>query len=475
MKIPIPSDWNGQDWRCVEVQWPDSPVFIAILQGLLTEVTRGRFWDEKTGLVTYAQGIGFEIHVRNFPLLPCGANGTGTVPAPDRYPCGGGGIMELSEECEDMPAITWLTWNDAGELVMHFGPCCEVVVEGTPNPGSSLPPGGSTGDPPTEQPDWACRRAVYMATALITVANQVVDCADDLVPTPTCVSEYYKEYTFHFGYLMDAIVDVWEMDVANNWQEGDQLFYKQMLACRWAPLIPNSGETLSEAVWSSMLSIAETVADSDTGQMLRDTMLAIGRGDLSNAGLAGLLDDTVSCDCPAGSGSPDLGAVIWSGEVTVNREDGAYSLIRRFNGGLSAEHQFITATGSYKALDIDHKLDIESGTTLDDLLIAIVPILPTDELLHTTWLTSNCGVVDADSFHGQFASVDRIEQNINPLAGVMWYEEVWSSGKASLTWQTGESRSCPQNQTEAKTYRWYVHIARYNGVETGVIDIPDGI
>lgn len=71
MKIPIPDDWDRQEWLCVEIQWPASPQYVAILFGLLTELTRGRFWEESTGSVRAAQEIGWWIHDKNFPLSYC--------------------------------------------------------------------------------------------------------------------------------------------------------------------------------------------------------------------------------------------------------------------------------------------------------------------------------------------------------------------------------------------------------------------
>lgn len=64
-KTPIPDDWDGEDWCCFVVEWPNSQGWRAILRGALLLPTKGRFWDEDTGIVTDAQEVGREIEDRN--------------------------------------------------------------------------------------------------------------------------------------------------------------------------------------------------------------------------------------------------------------------------------------------------------------------------------------------------------------------------------------------------------------------------
>ena len=69
-RYPIPTDWDGNDWACVIIEWPNSPQFLGILRGLITTPLRGWFWDEKTGSIIDAQIIGREIEERN-PVSSC--------------------------------------------------------------------------------------------------------------------------------------------------------------------------------------------------------------------------------------------------------------------------------------------------------------------------------------------------------------------------------------------------------------------
>jgi hypothetical protein len=79
MKMPIPQDWDGETWRCVELRWPDSVHYTGILQGTITELARGRYWDESTGSVIDAQTIGRAIAEINLPLVPCDEGSGETV------------------------------------------------------------------------------------------------------------------------------------------------------------------------------------------------------------------------------------------------------------------------------------------------------------------------------------------------------------------------------------------------------------
>lgn len=54
---PIPQDWNGQDWTCCLLWWPDSPQWTAIVRGTLEHLKRGRSWDAATGSIVDVQQI----------------------------------------------------------------------------------------------------------------------------------------------------------------------------------------------------------------------------------------------------------------------------------------------------------------------------------------------------------------------------------------------------------------------------------
>lgn len=79
MKMPIPTDWDGQSFCRFAVCWPDSPLWRIILRGLLTEPTRGYFWDERTGsiigvLADIRQTMDYNIKLQEV-VMACGDTG----------------------------------------------------------------------------------------------------------------------------------------------------------------------------------------------------------------------------------------------------------------------------------------------------------------------------------------------------------------------------------------------------------------
>lgn len=73
----IPGDWNGDDWTCYAIRWPDTPEFRHLLISMLFSLTRGRQWDDETGSVIDATKDGWAIYDNNTPLAAC-LNGSGT-------------------------------------------------------------------------------------------------------------------------------------------------------------------------------------------------------------------------------------------------------------------------------------------------------------------------------------------------------------------------------------------------------------
>lgn len=65
----IPSDWDGETWKCYSVEWPNSEEWYAILYGFITTPKQGRFWDGQTGSIVAVQETGNEIWDRNYPDL----------------------------------------------------------------------------------------------------------------------------------------------------------------------------------------------------------------------------------------------------------------------------------------------------------------------------------------------------------------------------------------------------------------------
>lgn len=134
MRANIPDDWNGEDWTSKCIQWPDSPLWISILYGLINMVSRGRNWTNDSGTIKDAIEVGNEIwarfqasegcdsfmDVRQNPDNPCELDkdqGSGWVQFADLTLCGAsmfedppynGPDFELSaDDCLDATIVAW--------------------------------------------------------------------------------------------------------------------------------------------------------------------------------------------------------------------------------------------------------------------------------------------------------------------------------------------------------------------------------
>lgn len=64
MKVPIPDDWQEADDGYILglVCIPNSQMWRSLVRGKIQELTRGRVWDEQTGIIKQAQAVGWAIY-----------------------------------------------------------------------------------------------------------------------------------------------------------------------------------------------------------------------------------------------------------------------------------------------------------------------------------------------------------------------------------------------------------------------------
>lgn len=184
MKIPIPSDWTeDDDWFCVQIQWPNSPLWIAILTGFLSLPSYGYFWDEKSGNVRSVQAIGRAIFDANFPYVDCSG---ATIPDTGGDNDTIHAVLSISSEV----AMSLCGYNpkafkieDGVLYVRDF--CGEWVAIGdvTANNDTTYPPPDDW--PFIEPPEDGyspCGKAHNVAVALEALAAYIWDNADNTVP-----------------------------------------------------------------------------------------------------------------------------------------------------------------------------------------------------------------------------------------------------------------------------------------------------
>lgn len=179
-KLPIPQDWDGETWECVQIQWPRSTMWLAVLVGLITTPGRGRLWDERTGTITEVQDIASKIAEKNLPVMPCaGCDETPetiTLPPEIVYigVSGGDGLGiedDMSWVCGVNPSAFKIV--DGVLSVKNFcGDWVEIGEVGT-GPGDVVDPvdlyPGSEPDP--EGDYYACGKVASLQTYLLALSD----------------------------------------------------------------------------------------------------------------------------------------------------------------------------------------------------------------------------------------------------------------------------------------------------------------
>lgn len=176
MKLPIPSDWNGEDWNCLQIQWPASREYNAILMGFLSYLTRGRVWDETTGVIKSVQAVGWEIVNKN-RLLPTCEGESGEIPSPGEEPCWKAYEGVCEDDCEgDMGCcITNLRWSVNGELEMLRCGEWEVVDGYVALPPQTTEETIKEAETPEQAAEWACKKAQAIVESFWSAANYALD------------------------------------------------------------------------------------------------------------------------------------------------------------------------------------------------------------------------------------------------------------------------------------------------------------
>jgi len=179
----IPADWDGETWFCSQITWPESERWRAVLTGLVSLPSRGRYWAENTGTITLAQAVGREIFSRNVPFINC-SNGE-IIPTEATIIYRGGALIESEDDMGQV--VTNVEVTEAGLLRVYFGPCCYEDYDLGALVGSGalkrLTSGSDAkelaGDESTTE-DVACRKAAAIATALENVIAEVWEHKDVL-------------------------------------------------------------------------------------------------------------------------------------------------------------------------------------------------------------------------------------------------------------------------------------------------------
>jgi hypothetical protein len=314
VKYPIPNDWDGSSWSCYELQWPDSVAWLALLQGIITTLARGRTWEESSGSIAAIQAIGTQVIDRNFPLVFCGGEPVPPLPPEIIYAACGG-----IEEDNEMPCIDLSTLMkiEDGKLYVKDS-CCEWVEIGSLEAVEETPPDGFADDltpPPSYS---ACGKAVAVVDAIYLVANAMFEETDVSNPLSwySDVRAACPGISLKSKFLLEGILDAMLLKELDYTEEEifDAVSHQEII-CRLERSLSATGTALTEAEFNAI----DTAFNQELGfdvAIFGAAANAIGQSQLSNIAMAGSLSTDANCDCPSYAADPtsgwaDLDWTVW--------------------------------------------------------------------------------------------------------------------------------------------------------------------
>lgn len=309
MKIPIPNDWDGETWACVQIQWPDSPSWLALLRGLLSMPTRGRWWDERSGSIIGVQAIGWEIWGRNWPFVPCeGPPGPSEGADSEKLSESAiGALFDLLEECEEMAGVLDIK-IEGGKLWKRMAPCCEWVEVGPLTGFAEIdePPFELPGEPvPTYS---ACGKATAIVDKLYAVGDTIWDQSDN-APWDwySKVKEQHPDLSGGKYYVSQAILQIGLTHIVGGYEVAFDSSTRQELLCRIAVTLSDDNAGITDDDWDAIKAAINGVwgvATKAIANFWFCVLAAIGKGDLSDIARMGATTTDADCDCP-GAGLTD--------------------------------------------------------------------------------------------------------------------------------------------------------------------------
>lgn len=363
MKLPIPGDWDGKQWRCVEIQWPDSPYWWALLLGFITTPMRGRFWDEKTGTIASVQAVGQQIYEKNQPWQSCCGDdgsiddGDGLADEVIRYIYAGSGV----ESEEDF--MGWLCGVNPSAFRIENGVlsvknfCGEWVEIGPLTSPEDIPPNPIPIEDPVT-PYSQCGKASSLINAAAAVMATAIEYADDEADFYSQVVGAYNAQGVKPGradvYLLQLDVVAVLAVLADSTVLNENLIAK--FKCKsWVGMDASTpAGTEDEVAWiySSIRSVCyDEAIDTISAALLwaawEQVIQAMGTNDRLTLLSKGCQDFTSECDCP--DEPVEASAIFFTGDYI----DGTYSGtaledIEVLNGGRRLKIQMGAAAGNWR-------------------------------------------------------------------------------------------------------------------------------
>lgn len=296
-KIPIPDDWNGTDFACYQVTVPDSTLWRAIFRGLVGSLTRGFFWDERTGVVTAAQLLGWDIYDS---MTGCDGDGNGDGGVPSAEIVERIITLMCGEEDEEMGCGIDPCWFKIEGGIFYVRDHCGDWVA----IGSLYSPAELTPTPPASGAAEfsACGKVDSLMSVIVAIAQ-----AACVTPSEGAIRAAAAGYTLSragiYALIATAQASLLSVSYATMFA-SDRI---QLAKCKAvAGVADTETMTQDERVWlvSSIRSAMYETLDSGQAQAAFDVydaaVDALGDNDALLAGSVGSTNLTADCSCPNG-------------------------------------------------------------------------------------------------------------------------------------------------------------------------------
>lgn len=298
--LNIPADWDGESWTCIQVQFPQSDEWLAILNGVLSQFERGWTWNRNSGSIKEAQAVGAEIWLRNEALISCEGE-----PIPQPEPeiiirlCAAETDETESEE-EEMtcngPSLP-IKWGDDGKL--YYWHCCAwELVPGDMSVDEGIPSGYEDDMDPVPELS-ACGKATAIIEAIYLVATGMFESGSESPFTVVnFIKEYSAPYTIKTKYAWEGYAE--SLILRRAGLDEEDIFdavTKQEILCRLVRTISATTADLTDADVHDI----ETAFNLNTGfdsAIFGVAANALGKSQLSDIAKAGALVTAGNCDCP---------------------------------------------------------------------------------------------------------------------------------------------------------------------------------
>jgi hypothetical protein len=480
MKLKIPSDWNGHDWQCLQIQWPDSPEWTALLMGLLTLLTRGAIWREtgdKTEIPT-VQEIAWQIYDANYPFRDCAGELVTLVTTTGN--CGGG--LVVLEDDNMGQVVTEVSFDETtGILRVEYGPCC--VREWQICAAGGQPPAFEDIEPDIPPGQTEDSTSCAMAIALVAVVSDLVDVGLEYAGLSNPFTYYDKlsEVNPAIDLAYSDVLRMWiaahELSGIGLGGEAQNVAIDEYLRCQWATQIPMGNEGISKATYDTLKSsihaqigvVIHPSAYLGMGGVIADlwqwALYSIGPSDAQKITYYAQPQPSDDCDC-ADVEDPEIpytGSVHWTGAVLASDNIGYISNVYASNNGKTLHVTWYADQGNYID-DATLKFGISMDAPINSLKIEARPV-GTSEMPTQEWVNSGCeAVAPVDWTMPQFGSA--WTETPSTVGSVQHTLVVANTQPDSDTDVSYAVRKCPDNTSPNpfKVYVWELEIIEVNGV-----------